>query len=93
MNDMSDGTMWTNLMTGIKREVGNFGTVRDMLVDEGTEQKLTDNRIGLHLVINLDWYVFHFNNYANQADPIDRFGALQRPHSTGPAYITIADLP
>jgi hypothetical protein len=60
MRDMSHGSMWSDLKTRIKREVGNFGTVRDIPAAEGSERRLTDNRIGLHLVINLDWCVaFH----------------------------------
>lgn len=56
MQDMHDGQIWHDLRTGIKREVGNHGTVRDTPVEPGQERKLTDTRLGLHLVINLDWY-------------------------------------
>ena len=58
MKDMYDGTLWHDLKTKIKREVGNFGTVRDMPIGEdGVEHRLTETRFGLHLVINIDWYV------------------------------------
>ncbi|RXW19193.1 hypothetical protein EST38_g6659 [Candolleomyces aberdarensis] len=77
MKDMHDGAMWHSLRTGIKREVGDFGAVRDAAVDEGAEKALTDHRFGLHLTVNTDW-----------------FGALKnRPHSCGPIFISIADLP
>ena len=56
MRDMYDGTIWHKLKTRITREVGNYGTVRDMPIADGVEQNLTDNRFGLHLVINIDWY-------------------------------------
>jgi len=56
MWDMYDGTIWHKLKTRITREVGNYRTVCDMLIADGMEQNLTDNRFGLHLVINIDWY-------------------------------------
>jgi hypothetical protein len=55
MTDMHDGTIWHDLKTGIKREIGNYGTVRDVPIGAGTERKLTDFRFGLHLNINIDW--------------------------------------
>ena len=57
MTDMHDAAIWHDLKTGIKREVGNYGNVRDSPVGVDTERKLTDFRFGLHLVVNLDWYV------------------------------------
>ncbi|KAF8968992.1 hypothetical protein BDZ97DRAFT_1754924 [Flammula alnicola] len=77
MKDMHDGNIWHDLETGIKREVGNLGTVRDVPNAPGTKKKLTDHRFGLHMNINLDW-----------------FGALEnRPHSSGPFYVSFSDLP
>lgn len=57
MQDMYDGTIWHKLKTGITQEVGNYGTVCDTSIVDGAEQNLTDNCFGLHLVINIDWYV------------------------------------
>ncbi|KAF8968598.1 hypothetical protein BDZ97DRAFT_1916032 [Flammula alnicola] len=54
MKDMYDGNIWHDLKTGIKREVGNLGTVRDVSIAPGSEKKLTDYRFGLHMNINLD---------------------------------------
>ncbi|THV04206.1 hypothetical protein K435DRAFT_649850 [Dendrothele bispora CBS 962.96] len=77
MEDMYHGKIWHELKTSVQREVGEFGAVRDASFDNRSEQKLTEKRFGLHLVVNLDW-----------------FGALSnRPHSSGPMYISIADLP
>ncbi|KAF6762530.1 hypothetical protein DFP72DRAFT_987053 [Ephemerocybe angulata] len=77
MKDMHDGKQWHDMKTGIKHEVGNHGAVRDVEVKEGSEECLTDHRFGLHLTTNTDW-----------------FGALENwPHSCGPVYIAIADLP
>ncbi|KAE9404131.1 hypothetical protein BT96DRAFT_989625 [Gymnopus androsaceus JB14] len=76
MTDMSDGSIWHELKTGIKREQGNLGHVRDVPRSEGSEKKLTDHRFGLHLTVNLDW----FGAFSG------------RPHSTGPWYISINDL-
>ncbi|KAK0433882.1 hypothetical protein EV421DRAFT_1370191 [Armillaria borealis] len=77
MKDMYDGSLWHDMSVGIKREVGNYGTVRDTPVAVGSDaERLTDKRFGLHLNGNLDW-----------------FGALEnRPHSSGPIYVTIQDL-
>jgi hypothetical protein len=55
MTDMHDGEIWHDLRTGIERQVGNFGTIRDVPANGHTEHKLTDFRFGLHLSINLDW--------------------------------------
>jgi hypothetical protein len=55
MTDMHDGTIWHDLRTGIKHEIGNYGKVHDVLVGEGTERKLTDFYFRLHLNINIDW--------------------------------------
>lgn len=57
MEDMHDAPLWYDLWTGIKREVGNLGTVRDVPVSTGSERRLTDHRFGLHLTINTDWCV------------------------------------
>lgn len=57
MTDMHDGQVWHELRTGIKREIGNYGTVRDTAVGDGMERNLTDFRFGLHLVVNIDWCV------------------------------------
>lgn len=52
MEDMHDGSHWHDLHTGIKRELGNLGTVRDTETSPGSKQRLTDHRFGLHLLIN-----------------------------------------
>ena len=57
MRDMYDGSIWHKFKTKIKREVGNYGTVRDTPIGDGGGQNLTENCFGLHLVINIDWYV------------------------------------
>ncbi|KAE9387733.1 hypothetical protein BT96DRAFT_837285 [Gymnopus androsaceus JB14] len=76
MTDMHDGSIWHELKTGIQREVGNLGSVRDMPITEGSERKVTENAFGLVLPVNLDWFGA-FNG---------------RPHSTGPWYISINNL-
>ncbi|KAE9397322.1 hypothetical protein BT96DRAFT_941038 [Gymnopus androsaceus JB14] len=53
---VSDSSIWHELETGIKREQGNLGHVRDVLRSEGSEKKLTDHHFGLHLTVNLDWF-------------------------------------
>ena len=55
MTDIHDANLWHQLRTGIKREIGNYGTVRDVPVGENSERKLTDWRFGLHLIVNIDW--------------------------------------
>ncbi|ESK95972.1 hypothetical protein Moror_7484 [Moniliophthora roreri MCA 2997] len=55
MADMHDGQAWHQLKTGIRREVGEFGAVRDVPKTEDTNTKMTSNRFVLHLVANLDW--------------------------------------
>uniref|UniRef100_A0A0W0FC89 Uncharacterized protein n=1 Tax=Moniliophthora roreri TaxID=221103 RepID=A0A0W0FC89_MONRR len=55
MVDMHDGQAWHQLKTGIRREVGEFGAVRDVPKTEDTNTKMTSNRFVLHLVANLDW--------------------------------------
>ena len=77
MRDMHDGTLWHDLRTGIKREVGNHGTVRDVPI-EGREKRLTDSRLGLHLVINLDWCVPSIS--ANIPDFVSGSGLLKPAH-------------
>jgi len=57
MTDMHDGKMWEDMHTGIQREVGDLGTVRDETVPGETRKQLSQYRFGLHLVVNMDWYV------------------------------------
>lgn len=64
MEYMHDAPLWYNLRTGIKREVGNLGTVRDVPVSTCSEQRLTDHRFGLRLTINTDWCVSQCLLYA-----------------------------
>ncbi|KZT18597.1 hypothetical protein NEOLEDRAFT_1159410 [Neolentinus lepideus HHB14362 ss-1] len=75
MKDMSDGDIWHMSRTGICREIGDCGTVRDVPI-EGGGRNLSSHRFGLHLTMNAGW-----------------FGMLERPHSTGPIYYCINDLP
>ncbi|KAJ3512148.1 hypothetical protein NMY22_g15420 [Coprinellus aureogranulatus] len=76
MTDMHDGEIWHDLKTNIRREVGDQGTVRDVEC-EGGAKRLTENRYGLHITINIDW----FGSFKHTA------------HSSGPIYIAFADLP
>ncbi|RDB30064.1 hypothetical protein Hypma_014106 [Hypsizygus marmoreus] len=77
MTDMSDGEMWYKSTTGTRREVGSSGTVRDMPNGTAPNAKLYMHRFGLQLTLNTDW-----------------FGMLSgRPHSTGPVYLAINNLP
>ncbi|KAF5368271.1 hypothetical protein D9615_010359 [Tricholomella constricta] len=80
MKDMDDATEWYNSFTNTVRQVGDMGTVRDVpleRLDNAAAPRLTDHRYGLHLTLNADW-----------------FGLLDgRPHSAGPIYISINDLP
>lgn len=77
MKDIYDGDMWNDLKTDINREVGDRETVRDVGRDGHDGNNLSDNRFALHMTVNLDW-----------------FGCLNnRPHSTGPIYVSFNDLP
>lgn len=91
MTDMHDGSMWHNLRTNIKRETGDYGTVRD--TSNGMGAYLTDHRFGLHMSVNLDWYVILYpEDYHSYF--LSRFGCMEnRPHSAGPVYVSFADLP
>ncbi|KAK0229713.1 hypothetical protein EDD85DRAFT_956810 [Armillaria nabsnona] len=77
MSDMSDGQGWLDLYTNTAREVGDKGTIHDV-PSGGTDRhvKLTSHCYGLHLSWNVDWLRLLEN----------------RPHSTGPAYLSINDL-
>ncbi|KAJ3508326.1 hypothetical protein NLJ89_g5817 [Agrocybe chaxingu] len=77
MQDIYDGARWEQCYTSMRREVGNFGTVRDVPIEGAECEKLTSHRYGLHLSVNTDWFQMLEN----------------RPHSTGPIYIAINDLP
>ncbi|KAG2335647.1 hypothetical protein BDR05DRAFT_898020, partial [Suillus weaverae] len=80
MTDIHDGTLWHELETNTVHEIGELGTVHDRPqdLDNGpTATKLTKHRYGLHLTLNIDW-----------------MGILEnRPHSSGPIYYAINDLP
>ncbi|KAG2757569.1 hypothetical protein P692DRAFT_20711205 [Suillus brevipes Sb2] len=78
MTDMHDGMLWHELETNTVREIGELGTVRDRPQDnQPATTKLTEHRYGLHLTLNIDW-----------------MGILEnRPHSSGPIYYAINDLP
>ncbi|PPQ79796.1 hypothetical protein CVT26_012594 [Gymnopilus dilepis] len=77
MRDIYDGAGWEQCYVKTVREIGNLGSVRDVSQEGGEPQRLTDQRFGLHLTLNTDWFQLLSN----------------RPHSTGPVYITIDDLP
>ncbi|KAF8803058.1 hypothetical protein BYT27DRAFT_7110771 [Phlegmacium glaucopus] len=77
MQDIYDGAGWDQCYTNTVREVGNLGSIRDVSRTGGEPEKLTSHRYGLHLTLNADWFQLLSN----------------RPHSTGPIYITINDLP
>ncbi|KAG1760475.1 hypothetical protein EDD22DRAFT_990093 [Suillus occidentalis] len=78
MTDMHDGTLWHELETNTIREIGELGTIRDRPQDNRPiATKITEHRYGLHLTLNIDWMGI-LNN---------------RPHSTGPIYYAINDLP
>ena len=56
MTDMSDGGAWNEQMTGMIREVGDRGTLRDFAPRDGPPpENLNDRRYGLHLSLNGDW--------------------------------------
>uniref|UniRef100_A0A0W0FZN5 Uncharacterized protein n=1 Tax=Moniliophthora roreri TaxID=221103 RepID=A0A0W0FZN5_MONRR len=77
MADMHNGQAWHQLKTGIRHEIREFGAVHDVPKTKDTDTRMTSKRFVLHLVANLDW-----------------FGAKEsRPHSTGPIYMSISDLP
>ncbi|GBE87684.1 hypothetical protein SCP_1103610 [Sparassis crispa] len=78
MEDIYDSDMLFRLTTGTIREINSAGTVRDRPREDGQEPvKLTSHRYGLALSMNLDW-----------------FGLLSgRPHSTGPIYLALNNLP
>ncbi|TEB20556.1 hypothetical protein FA13DRAFT_1644436 [Coprinellus micaceus] len=77
MKDIYDGEMWDSLKTGINWERGDRDSVRDVGRGGGEGENLSSHRYGLHMTVNLDW-----------------FGCLEnRPHSTGPIYVSFNDLP
>ncbi|KAG2050544.1 hypothetical protein BDR06DRAFT_998615 [Suillus hirtellus] len=78
MTDMHDGMLWHELKTNTVREIGKLGTVHDRPQDnQPATTKLTEHRYGLHLTLNIDW-----------------MGILEnRPHSSGPIYYAINNLP
>ncbi|KAG1736440.1 uncharacterized protein EDB91DRAFT_1250062 [Suillus paluster] len=80
MTDIHDGTLWHELEMNTVHEIGELGTVcdRPQDLDNGpTATKLTKHRYGLHLTLNIDW-----------------MGILEnQPHSSGPIYYAINDLP
>jgi hypothetical protein len=100
MDDIYHGSRWNECLSHTRREIGNLGTVRDVPLQGGEPKRLNSHRYGLHLTVNTDWYVFTLFCTAVLPVPcVDvviplRFQMLQnRPHSTGPVYITINDLP
>jgi hypothetical protein len=58
MKDIHDGMLWHKLKTQIYREVGDQGTVHDVGNDGAEGTRLVDHRYGLHMSVNIDWYVF-----------------------------------
>ncbi|PPQ99854.1 hypothetical protein CVT24_009605 [Panaeolus cyanescens] len=83
MHDIYDGRCWTRSATHLQRQIGNKGNVRDVPApsnEDGIQQEPTElnsHRYGLHLTLNTDW-----------------FGLLEgRPHSTGPVFLSINNLP
>ncbi|GBE80043.1 hypothetical protein SCP_0212450 [Sparassis crispa] len=78
MEDIYDGDMLFRLTTGTIREINSASTVRDRPREDHQEPvKLTSHRYGLALSMNFDW-----------------FGLLSgRPHSTGPIYLALNNLP
>lgn len=55
MTGMHHGSLWHDMETGIKREVGDLDTIRDVPIEEGSAKKLSSHRFGLHLIGNQDW--------------------------------------
>ncbi|TFK59244.1 hypothetical protein BDN72DRAFT_946510 [Pluteus cervinus] len=80
MEDISHGEMWYRSTTATKRQQGGDGTIRDIGINGGLGVPLHERKYGLQLTINLDWY------------PV-RFGLVGRPHSTGPIFVAINNLP
>lgn len=96
MEDIYHGARWNECFSHTRREIGNLGTVHDVSLQGGEPQRLNSHRYGLHLTVNTDWYGFTAFYIATLTSRIIliRFQLLQnRPHSTGPLYITINDLP
>ena len=56
MKDIHDGDMWYKNTTGMVREVGNRGTVRDVANGQ-LPTKLFSHRFGLQITVNMDWSV------------------------------------
>ncbi|KAG2346616.1 hypothetical protein BDR05DRAFT_974579 [Suillus weaverae] len=78
MTDMHDGTLWHELEMNTIREIGELGTIHDCPQDNRPmAMKITEHRYGLHLTLNIDWMGI-LNNW---------------PHSTGPIYYAINNLP
>ncbi|KAF9059155.1 hypothetical protein BDP27DRAFT_1371822 [Rhodocollybia butyracea] len=58
MEDISDGSGWYTHTVETVQECGNRGTIRDVAADGRDEpKKLNDQRYGLNMTINCDWYV------------------------------------
>lgn len=55
MNDMHDAQAWHQSETGIQRERGEHGAIRDSTAPGRERVSLTNHRFGLHLTWNLDW--------------------------------------
>ncbi|KAF8223670.1 hypothetical protein L208DRAFT_1426005 [Tricholoma matsutake] len=77
-HDMYNGEMWYRSTIGTRRKVGNHGTICDISENgDAVPIPLYTHQFGLQLILNTDW-----------------FGILaRRPHSTGPVYWSVNNLP
>ncbi|KAG6808437.1 hypothetical protein H0H87_012936, partial [Tephrocybe sp. NHM501043] len=54
MTDLSDGNMWYQGRTGVRREVGSAGTIQDVPIVNGPTIPLYMHRFGLQLTLNMN---------------------------------------
>ncbi|EJD36235.1 hypothetical protein AURDEDRAFT_74418 [Auricularia subglabra TFB-10046 SS5] len=75
---MHHGLIWHTVRTRTRRMFDATGNFYDVPVNEdGQQPPLTSHRFGLHLTITMDWFPLTDG----------------RPHSAGPIYVLINDLP
>ena len=97
MKDMHNGEMWYRSTIGTRCKVRNHGTICDISENgDAVPIPLYTCWFGLQLTLNTDWYS-HFippSSIAKQWLTCFRFSILAgRPHSTGPVYWSVNNLP
>lgn len=55
MYDIHDGLQWTRNMIGLKRSIGEDGSVRDVEIRPGSSRPLVSCDVGLSMTFNMDW--------------------------------------